>query len=63
MKQEADELTGNTSKSSSGNRRKRNKSSLPAELRKELGDIDLDEDGTQDQLPIVQRCIFQNICV
>ena len=46
MKQEADELTGNTSKSSSGNRRKRNKSSLPAELRKELGDIDLDEDGT-----------------
>ena len=46
LKQEADELTGNTSKSSSGNRRKRNKSSLPAELRKELGDIDLDEDGT-----------------
>ena len=46
LKQEADELTGNTSKSSSGNRRKRNKSSLPVELRKELGDIDLDEDGT-----------------
>lgn len=38
LKQEADELTGNTSKSSSGNRRKRNKSSLPAELRKELGE-------------------------
>lgn len=46
LKQEADELTGNTSKTSSSNRRKRNKSSLPAELRKELGDIDLDEDGT-----------------
>lgn len=46
LKMEADELTGNTSNSSGGNRRKKNKNSLPPELRKDFGDIELDEDGT-----------------
>ncbi|RCK59543.1 Transcription factor IIIB subunit [Candida viswanathii] len=46
LKMEADELTGNTSSASNGNRRKKNKSSLPPELRNDFGDIELDEDGT-----------------
>ncbi|KAG5420457.1 BRF1 [Candida metapsilosis] len=45
LKQEADELTGNTS-ANSANRRKRQRSSVPPEIQKEIGDIVLDEDGT-----------------
>lgn len=45
LKQEADELTGNTSATSGANRRKRQRSSVPPEIQKEIGDIILDEDG------------------
>ncbi|EMG48561.1 TDS4 Transcription factor IIIB 70 kDa subunit [Candida maltosa Xu316] len=46
LKQEADELTGNTSSANNTNRRKRQKSSVPPELRKELGDMEFEDDGT-----------------
>lgn len=46
LKQEADELTGNTSASNGGPRRKKPRNSIPPELQKEIGDIVLDEDGT-----------------
>lgn len=46
LKHEADELTGNTSANTGANRRKRQRSSVPPEIQKEIGDIILDEDGT-----------------
>ncbi|KAI5962504.1 BRF1 [Candida pseudojiufengensis] len=46
LKQEADELTGNTSATNKNKRKKINRGTIPPEIQKEIGDIILDDDGT-----------------
>ncbi|KAI5954439.1 BRF1 [Candida jiufengensis] len=57
LKQEADELTGNTS-ANNGNKRKKARNSIPPEIQKEIGDIVLDEDGTPKNAGDSARMFF-----